>query len=122
MLKFDNRNARAFTLMSVVRDAPAASGVYVLSNATEWVYVGESENIQASLMRYLQTPGSLLMELRPTGFSCEICGESERKLSKQMLVSDLNPVANARPVPGGGEPAFSDAYTFDGRYQPWVVY
>ena len=38
-------------------NAPAASGIYGASNAREWIYIGETDNIQASRLNeeYLPT-------------------------------------------------------------------
>ena len=70
--------------------------------------VGESENIQASMIAHLQRRNWVLMELNPTGFSFELCGKDERALLKEMLVRDLNPVANIQPGPAYNY----DAYPF----------
>ena len=34
--------------------APATSGVYGISNAQEWIYIGETDNIQGALLTHLQ--------------------------------------------------------------------
>jgi hypothetical protein len=38
---------RSLTPASVRANAPAASGIYGLSNAREWVYIGETDNCKA---------------------------------------------------------------------------
>ena len=52
-MPFENCGARVYKVAAVQRDAPAASGVYGLSNAREWIYIAETGNIQASLLEHL---------------------------------------------------------------------
>ena len=63
-----NSFARAFTAITIEREAPAASGVYGISNAQSWLFIDETENIRASLMGQLAnfSEGS---EGVPSGFA-----------------------------------------------------
>ena len=45
-MAFSGCSARSFTPSSVQKNAPEASGVYGLSNAVEWVLIGETSNIE----------------------------------------------------------------------------
>jgi hypothetical protein len=69
-------------------------GVYGLSNAKEWVFVGMTNDIRASLLGHLQERNTELKSRAPTGFTFEIChsGQSAARLSR--LVSELSPVCN----------------------------
>jgi excinuclease UvrABC nuclease subunit len=74
--------------------APVLSGVYGISNAREWIYIGESDNIQNSLLNHLQDLRTSLMKREPTGFVFEVC-EQERRTSRQdRLVGEYKPACN----------------------------
>lgn len=53
-MSFAQYAAHSFTAISVQNNAPASSGVYVLSNAWEWLFVGEGSNIRAHLLEHLR--------------------------------------------------------------------
>ena len=59
-------------MISVDKNVPAASGVYGLSNASQWIYVGETSNIHAELFRHLQYPNTFLRGHSPSGFINQI--------------------------------------------------
>jgi hypothetical protein len=48
-MPFDQFTPPSLTPASVRANAPRASGIYGVSNAREWIYIGETHNIQASL-------------------------------------------------------------------------
>ena len=85
---------RAFSLRSIRAHAPASSGVYGISNAREWIYIGVSDNIQAELLRHLVEVDTLLQERSPTGFAFEACEESLRCTRQDRLVMEYEPVCN----------------------------
>jgi excinuclease UvrABC nuclease subunit len=53
--------ARSFTVPSVRKNAPELSGVYGLSNAREWLFVGQGNNIRAQLLAHLNELDTALM-------------------------------------------------------------
>ena len=81
----------AFSLVSVQRNAPAMSGVYGLSNAREWLFIGETDNIKASLVRHLQGTHTPLLEREPTGFTFELCSPHDRQGRKSQLIEEYEP-------------------------------
>jgi hypothetical protein len=87
---------RSFTAVAVRNYAPVASGVYGLSNAREWIYIGESDNIQAALLAHLSDPESELMRLAPKGFVVEICDRARRLSRQDRLVGEYRPLCNER--------------------------
>jgi hypothetical protein len=91
---FDRNLPRSFTASSVRNFAPAASGVYGLSNAREWIYVGESDNIQAALFEHLSNPDSELMRLGPKGFALETCERANRLARQERLIAEYLPLCN----------------------------
>ena len=98
-MPFENRFARVFSTESVQRDAPACSGVYGLSDAGQWIYVGETGNIQDRLLELLEEKSTFafLGGRTPTGFSFEICPSGGRIARQDRLVHELEPIVNRRP-------------------------
>lgn len=93
-MPFEGYGGFSFTPVSVSRNAPPLAGVYGLSNANEWVYVGMAENLQAALMTHLQERGTLLKSREPKGFTFEVCDPSECFARHNRLVTELSPVCN----------------------------
>jgi hypothetical protein len=74
--------------------APIASGVYGLSNAREWIYIGETDNIQNALLAHLQDPLTTIMKRQPTGFVFEVCDAAHRLSRHDRLVLEYEPTVN----------------------------
>jgi hypothetical protein len=91
---FENYVARNFSTISVQGYAPASSGVYGLSSAREWIYVGETDDIRATLLRHLAEVNSAVSSRKPTGFTFEICAETARIERQSSLIKELAPVCN----------------------------
>jgi hypothetical protein len=83
-----------FTARAIETHAPVASGVYGISNAREWIYIGETENIQGALFHHLQDLHASLMKRQPTGFVFEICDGARRPARQDRLVLEYEPVCN----------------------------
>jgi hypothetical protein len=97
-LPFEEPFPRSFTQMSVRTHAPARPGVYGLSNAVEWLYIGVADNLQDALLAHLGDGGSALMRKTPTGFVVEVCAQSGRASRQDRLVLEYEPVLNRRPA------------------------
>jgi hypothetical protein len=93
---FERTLPRSFNPSSVRNFAPVASGVYGLSNAREWIYIGESDDIQAALFEHLSNPDSELMRLGPKGFVLEICDRAKRMARQERLIAEYRPLLNQR--------------------------
>lgn len=106
-LPFQNYPARNFNAAEIRRETPASSGVYGLSNAREWIYVGETDNIQGRLLEHLATDG-FRTQGSPTGFSFELCAPQDRLARQSRLVLELHPGRQRETgrrldsAPGGG--------------------
>ena len=74
--------------------APVASGVYGISNAREWIYIGQADNIQDALLNHLQDLSTSLLERQPTGFVFELCDGARRPARQDRLVFEYEPVCN----------------------------
>ena len=93
-MPFANHGNRSFTLISVDKNVTAASGVYGLSNASQWIYVGEAANIHAELFKHLQHPNAFLRGHSPSGFTYELSSAGQRVQRRNQLVLELAPIAN----------------------------
>ncbi len=96
-MPFDRFVPYTFSLPSVRNNAPASSGVYGLSNAREWIFVGETDNIRAALLSHLQETHTPPLERVPTGFVFELCAPHNRPARQDRLVQEYQPVFNRRP-------------------------
>ena len=93
-MPFDKFVPAPFIARAIQSHAPVASGVYGISNAREWIYIGETGNIQGALFHHLQDLGASLMKRLPTGFVFEICDEARRAARQDRLVLEYEPVCN----------------------------
>lgn len=94
---FDFR-ARSFTESAIRSLAPAASGVYGLSNSRRWLYIGATGNIQEALLEHFRHPEDSLLKQRPTGFTFEACDSESRNARHDVLVIEYNPMRRSRGV------------------------
>ena len=95
-MPFEGYGGFSFSTVSVQRNAPAAPGVYGLSNAKQWIYVGTAMNIRSALLEHLRETGTTLKSLRPTGFTFEVCEPGHHAARQSRLVGELAPACNRR--------------------------
>jgi hypothetical protein len=95
---FEGYGGFAFTWVSVQRNAPSMPGVYGLSNAREWVFVGIANDIQAALLAHRQEGNTTLKSRAPTGFTFEICHPSQCGARASRLTAELAPVCRRATV------------------------
>jgi len=93
-MPFENHGNRSFTVMSIGKNAPPASGVYGLADARQWIYVGETADIQAELLRHLHNTHAFLSEHPPSGFTYELTPAGQRIERQNQLVFELEPAGN----------------------------
>jgi hypothetical protein len=93
-MPFEQLIPRPFTSNGVRMYAPAVSGVYGISNAREWIYIGETDDIQAALLAHLQDLGASLMKRQPTGFVFEASNSLARSMRQDWLVLEYEPFCN----------------------------
>jgi hypothetical protein len=85
---------RPLNLAAVRIYAPATSGVYGISNASEWIYIGETDNVQGTLLAHLKEFDTPLMKRLPTGFVFEVCDHAGRPARQHRLVHEYDPTCN----------------------------
>jgi hypothetical protein len=98
-MPFYQRIPRPFLKTAVQTYAPNTSGVYGLSNASEWVYIGETDDIQAALLTHLRRSDTPQMKRLPTGFVFEVCDPAVRSTLQDRLALEYEPVCNRRWTP-----------------------
>jgi hypothetical protein len=98
-MPFYQRIPRPFLKAAVQTYAPKTSGVYGITNAAEWVYIGETDDIQAALLAHLQQSDTPEMKRLPTGFVFESCDLSVRSSRQDRLVTEYQPFCNRRSRP-----------------------
>ncbi|HEV8147008.1 MAG TPA: hypothetical protein VGP79_11530 [Bryobacteraceae bacterium] len=93
-MPFQTITPRPFTTTAIQIYAPAAAGVYGITNAREWIFIGESDNIQGALLDHLRNSGTSLMQHQPAGFVYETCVGEQRKTRQGRLVTEYTPICN----------------------------
>lgn len=93
-MPFEQGFPRPFRPMAIQSYAPAMSGVYGISNGREWIYIGETDNIQGALFRHVQESDTALQRHEPTGFVFEIVDRARRTARQDRLVSEYGPACN----------------------------
>ena len=89
---------RTFNSDGVRTYAPVAPGVYGISNAREWIYIGETDNIQGALLTHLGESSTALMQHGPTGFVFEICDRAKGPGRQDRLVTEYQPSCNRQSL------------------------
>jgi hypothetical protein len=93
-MPFTQHIPRVFTATGVRMYAPMASGVYGISNAREWIYIGETDDIQGALLTQLADTHTSLMKREPTGFVFEVCERAHRPARQDRLILEYEPTCN----------------------------
>jgi hypothetical protein len=93
-MPFEHLIPRPFAPMAIQAYAPVTSGVYGISNALEWIYIGETDDIQAALLTHLSEFASPLMLSKPAGFVFEVCDRGRRSARQDRLVREYGPTCN----------------------------
>jgi hypothetical protein len=93
-MPFDRPIPHEFTSSAVRTYSPIASGVYGISNAREWIYIGASDDLQGALLAQLADPNTSLMKKAPAGFVFEMCDRAHLAARQIRLVLEYAPVCN----------------------------
>jgi hypothetical protein len=95
-MPFEQLTPRPFTSGAIATYAPAAAGVYGISNANEWIFIGQTDDIKGSLLDHLRDVSTSLMKHQPAGFVFEICEGARRSARQDRLVLEYEPACNRR--------------------------
>jgi len=93
-MPFGQITPRPFTPNAIRMYSPSTSGVYGISNAREWIYIGEADDIQGALLAQLEDTRATLMRHEPTGFVYEECASGRRLARQDRLVIEYEPACN----------------------------
>src|SRR5664279_5132542 len=85
-MPFPSGNSFPLTRISVRAHAPNCSGVYGIFNQSQWIYVGESSDIQRRLLAHIEDTEASLKRFSPTGFSFELQPEASREARRDALI------------------------------------
>jgi hypothetical protein len=88
-MPFPQGNTFALSTNSVRAHAPNSSGVYGIFNGSQWIYIGESRDIQLRLLAHLEDTEAYLKRFSPTGFSFELQPEVSREARRDALILEL---------------------------------
>lgn len=99
LMPFNQMIPHALSRSGVQAYAPGTSGVYGISNASEWIYIGQADNIQNALQDHLLDVDASIMKRLPTGFVFETCDSTHRLARQGRLVTEYSPACN-RPESG----------------------
>jgi len=95
-MPFPQGTTFALSSNSVRAHAPTSSGVYGIFNASQWIYIGESSDIQRRLLAHLEDTEAYLKRFSPTGYSFELQPEATREARRDALILEL-PVQYNQP-------------------------
>jgi hypothetical protein len=98
-MPFDQLIPRPFTCGAVRMYAPVAAGVYGISNALEWIYIGATDDIRGTLLEHLRERDTALMKRQPSGFVFELCVGVRQAARQGHLVTEYGPTCNRYSSP-----------------------
>ena len=84
----------------IKQKAPQASGVYAIYNRA-WIYVGESNNIQTTLLEHWNGDNACITTAVPTGFMFEVCHQDEQVRRQAALITRFRPRCNQLTATAG---------------------
>ena len=91
-MPFARHSGFSFTAASIRQNAPSWGGIYGLSNAHGWIYIGAVDDIRAALLDRLNERNPNRDFRSVTGFTFEVCDAAERPQRCSRLIEELRPV------------------------------
>lgn len=93
-MPFEEPSPRLFTAAAMREHAPLSSGVYGIATARQWLYIGETDNIQRTLLEHLRDLHRVDTRRKPTGFAFEVCARADCPERQNRLVMEYEPDIN----------------------------
>lgn len=87
-----------FTEKGIATYAPRGSGVYGIFNSGQWIYVGESKDMEARLYAHLHgesDQSGCILRRQPTGYVFDTCDSATRTARESALIRELAPSCNS---------------------------
>jgi hypothetical protein len=85
---------------SIKANAPQSSGVYAIYRAG-WIYIGESDDIQRTLLEHWNGDNACITTADPIGFVFEVCHQDERVRRQAALIARFRPRCNQLTATAG---------------------
>lgn len=96
-MPFSQLFPRTFSRPSILAYAPAAPGIYGISNARRWLAIAQSDNIQHTLLALCAAAATAPSPDDPSGFVFELCDPAVQASRLQRLTQEYLPPAHPRP-------------------------
>jgi len=93
-MPFARHSGFSFSTVSIRQNAPHCSGIYGLSNASEWILIAAANDIQSALLGHLRETNTAFSSRRATGFTFETCDPAFCNERRNALITELHPVCN----------------------------
>ena len=90
------RDRFPYTLDTITRNAPPASGTYAIFSRAECVYVGSSDDLCADLLAMYYEDRPCLNEREFTHFIFDLAPQELREGQRNYCIRELRPVCNLR--------------------------
>jgi hypothetical protein len=100
---------------SIIRNAPPVSGVYVIYSPSECVYVGESDDICASLLEIYYEGNPCLNDKYLTHFSFDLVAPQARVARQADRIQEFRPACNLQTGASNGGQCRTSERTEPGR-------
>lgn len=84
----------SYTEGAIRVSAPRASGVYMIFNRTEYIFVGEAGDMRSRLLEHLKGDNECIVAHHPVYFNYELCSENRRAKRRADLIERLRPICN----------------------------
>ena len=95
-MPFARFSGYSFTAFSIRQNAPVGGGIYGLSNSRAWIYIHAVDDIRAALLDHLNERNPIPDFRSVTGFTFELCDNTERSRRCNRLIEELRPVVRGR--------------------------
>lgn len=96
-MPFNAAAGYSFSEAGIATYAPRESGVYGIYNNNQWIFVGESEDIEKHLYAHLRRASEqsyCILSRGPTHFVFDLGDEMWRKIREEGLIEELMPACN----------------------------
>jgi hypothetical protein len=102
-MAFSQPIPRPFSERGIFIYAPAAPGIFGISNSRSWIHVASASNIREALLKCLRLPDTRLSNCAPTGFVFEACAPEIQANRRHQLIAEYDPICERGHQLSGSE-------------------